>query len=181
MPKQLPAVMLDPQSPVFKTRDAAANAVSVDFAKYPNEQAAVVIKRPDGTFGYSTKVSQADEGFAMRALLPKGFSLAATVHSHPGTDDRGQVFSPDDLQTATQLGVPSFVRFAKDNSIRQYVPGQTKTQKTDLYGSSVKTAVGDPTSACPIRRPSKVPATPALAASGGPTVINRDDPVTTEN
>jgi hypothetical protein len=185
MPKPLPAVTLDPQSPVFKTRDAAANAVSIDFPKYPNEQAAVVIKRPDGTFGYSTKTSQDAEGFALRALLPKGYSLAATVHSHPGDDARAGVFSPDDLQSAQQLGVPAFVRFSKDNSIRQYIPGVTKTQKTTMSGDKfgVNTAIGDPVALDP---PATTPAIAASAPRPGSTaslvgdVVNRDDPVTQE-
>lgn len=200
MAKPLPAVTLDPQSPVFKTRDAAANAVSVDFAKYPNEQAAVVIKRPDGTFGYSTKTSQDNEGFALRALLPKGYSLAATVHSHPGDDERAGVFSTDDLNTAKQLGVPAFVRFSKDNSIRQYIPGQTKTQKTTMSGDKfgVDTAYGDPiaqdvpgnniTSSAQVapNLPAPTPAAAATSATPIPgttaaligDVTNRDDPVT---
>lgn len=195
MPKSLPSVTLDPQSPVFKTRDAAANAVSVDFAKYPNEQAAVVIKRPDGTFGYSTKTSQDAEGFALRALLPKGYSLAATVHSHPGDDDRAGVFSTDDLNTATQLGVPAFVRFSKDNSIRQFIPGVTATQKTTMSGDKfgVKTAVGDPIAQepgnnvassaqvatnLPTPTPSSAAPTPGTTAALIGDVTNRDDPVT---
>lgn len=143
MPKP-PAVTLDPNSPVFTSLDAAANAVSGGYAKLPGEQAAVIIRRPDGTYGYSTSVSQGQEGFALRALLPQGHSMAAIVHSHPGDDDRGQVFSTDDLNTAKQLNVPSYVRFNKDNSIRQYIPGKTATQKTSLYGSNVATAIGDP-------------------------------------
>lgn len=146
MPKQAPAVTLDPNSPIFKTRDGAADAVSREYGKVPNERASVVIKRPDGTYGYSTSVDQADEAFALRALLAKGYSLAGIVHSHPGTDDRGQVFSTDDLTTANSLNVPSYIRFNKDNSIRQYVPNQTKTQKTTMSGDKfgVNTAMGDP-------------------------------------
>ena len=39
MPKQAPAVTLDPNSPVFQTPDGAADAVSKDYAKAPSEQA----------------------------------------------------------------------------------------------------------------------------------------------
>lgn len=184
--KQAPAVTLDPNSPVFKTPDAAADAVSKDFSKAPNEQAAVLIKRPDGTYGYSTTVSQADESFALRALLPKGYSLGGIVHSHPGSDDRAGVFSTDDLNTAKQLGVPSFVRFSKDNSIRQYIPGKTQTQKTNLYGSNVSTAVGDPIAAMlldatPITPPTVTTApapTPGTTAALIGNVVPRDDSVT---
>jgi hypothetical protein len=199
MPKQAPSVTLDPNSRVFKTLDAAADAVSKDYGKVSNERAAVLIKRPDGTYGYSTTVDQQDEGFALRALLAKGYSLAGIVHSHPGSDDRGQVFSTDDLNTAKTLGVPSYVRFQKDNSIRQYIPGKTATQKTTMSGDKfgVNTAIGDPLALEPEPAPNQpaqvsqtaapiVPPTVTTAPAPVPgttaaiigDVARRDDPVT---
>lgn len=174
MPKLAPAVTLDPNSPTFKTPDGAADAVSQGFAQQPGEQAAVVIRRPDGTYGYSTTTSQQQEGFTLRALLPKGHTLAAIVHSHPGDDDRGQVFSTDDLNTAAQLNVPSYIRFDHDNSIRKYTPGTTKTQKTTMSGDKfgVNTAVGDPIAP---EAPPVPDGTPDALVSG---VVNRDEPVT---
>lgn len=145
MPKQAPAVTLDPNSPIFQTPDGAADAVSKNFVG--NEQSAIVIKRPDGTYGYSTVTPQQQEtAFALRALLAKGHSMAAIVHNHPGGDDAGQVFSPDDINTAKQFNVPSFIRFNKDSSIRRYTPGQTKTKNMPMSGQAFgyNVAAGDP-------------------------------------
>lgn len=148
MPKQSQLVTLDTNSPSFKTAGGAAAAVSKDFAlTKDSEQAAVVIRRPDGTYGYSTVApQQTHDSFALRAGIPKEYSLAGIVHSHPGTDAIAGVFSPQDLQVAESLKVPSFIRFNNDNSLRQYVPGTTKTQQTFIDGSKfgVKSALGDP-------------------------------------
>lgn len=147
-PSQL--VTLDPDSPEFDDPASAADAVSRDFGKLKDvEQAAVVIKKPNGKYGYSTVAPQTThDSFALRAGLPKDHSIAGVVHSHPGADALGQVFSPQDLNVADKLGVPSYIRFINDNSIRQYQPGQTKTQNTptpgDRFGMGTKSAVGDP-------------------------------------
>lgn len=163
------AVTLDPNSPVFQTPDAAADAISQGF-KGKNEQAAAIIKRPDGTYGYSTVTPpQTETNFALRLQLPQGHALAGIVHNHPGTDSAGQVFSPDDINVANQLKVPSFIRFNKDSSIRQYIPGVTATQR--VVGGD-KTALGDPIAATPAPG-----TTQALVGS----LVNRDDPVTQEN
>lgn len=143
---QPPAVTLDGASPVYHTIDGAANAVSGPFAaQQQNEQAAVIIRRPDGSYAYSTVAPQTDhDKFALRALLQKGYTMAGIVHSHPGTDAMGQVFSPQDLGTADQMKVPSFVRFS-DGSIRKYVPGVTHTQPYQVSGNrfGIKSAQGD--------------------------------------
>lgn len=148
MAKPLPlAVTLDGASPSYKTADGAADAVSKAFpAQKDNEQAAVIFQRPDGTYGYSTVAPQTDhDNFSLRAQIPTGHKLAGIVHSHPGADAYGQVFSPRDLEVADQLKVPSFIRFNSDSSIRRYVPGTTSTQKTQVSGNrfGLKTAYGD--------------------------------------
>jgi proteasome lid subunit RPN8/RPN11 len=133
-----------------------------------NEQAAVIIQRPDGSYGYSTVAPQNDhDNFALRALLAKDHKLAGIVHSHPGADAYGQVFSPKDLDVSENLKVPSFIRFNSDSSIRKYVPGTTKTQRTQVSGNKfgLKTAVGDAIA--------QEQAEPATAA-----VVQRDSAVT---
>jgi hypothetical protein len=125
------------QGPTFESLDQAAHEVSKDFGKQPDvEQSAALFKGPDGRYAYSAAVSNSDhDNFGMRVGLPKGVTLAGIVHSHPGSDDLGQYFSPGDLSVANQLKVPSYIRFLKDNSIRRYTPGQSSTSY--LLGSRV--------------------------------------------
>lgn len=184
MPKQSQIVTLDSSSPSFQTAAAAADAVSKSFAQQKDtEQAAVVIKRPDGTYGYSTVAPQeTHDSFALRAQFPKDHVLAGIVHSHPGTDALGQVFSPQDLQVAETLKVPSYIRFVNDNTIRQYVPGTTKTQNTQVAGNKfgVRSAVGDPIEQEPISPPPPPSSASTIAAPSSPLsmVVRRDDSVT---
>jgi hypothetical protein len=142
-----PKVKIDPNSPAFDNPDAAADAVSRDFSSSPNEQIAVVVRRPDGKFVYSEVAPGRNDSSSVTALLPKGHTLAGIAHSHPGAEQSAQVFSPGDIATASSLKVPSFVRFGHDNSIRKFVPGKTKT--TILSGSDpeqglLRVSHGDP-------------------------------------
>lgn len=137
-----PRISLDPNSPVFDSADEAANAMAGTFGstKKVNERAGVLLKDGDGKYRYSTTVDGSNDQFALAAQIPQGMTFAGIVHSHPGTDQRGSVFSPDDVNTANQLKVPSYVRFAgADGAVRKYVPGQTKTSQ-----------MADPTSRMPL-------------------------------
>ena len=159
-----PLVTIDPNAQTFGSPDEAADAVSKNFVDPDNrdkgEQIAVIVKRPDGKFVASTAAAPANhDNSALRIGLPKGHTLAAIVHSHPGNDDLGQTFSNSDISTANQLKVPSFIRFAKDGSIRKYTPG--KTNKFQYTGSTpsggteqLYAAHGDPIEVPPAPAPS---------------------------
>lgn len=129
------AIGVDPKSPAFDSVDEAANALAASFPSKGSETAGMVYKSSDGKFRFSTTIPGSDDHFALRAAVPKGASLAAIVHSHPGKDARGQVFSGDDLKTADQLKLPSYVRFLDGNSVRAYRPGVTKTESMAGVGS----------------------------------------------
>lgn len=142
-----PKVKIDPNSPVFDTVDAAADARSRDFSSNPNEQIAVVVRRPDGKYVYSGTAPGRNDSSSLTALLPKGHTLAGIVHSHPGQEQSAGVFSPGDIATAGALKLPSYVRFGHDNSIRKFVPDKTKT--TILAGADpeqgvLRVSYGDP-------------------------------------
>jgi hypothetical protein len=174
MAKQSPQVTLDPNSPVFQTPDGAAAAVSKMFANLPGEQSAACILRPDGTYGYSTISPQQEEShFEMRVALPKDHKLACVIHSHPGNDQDGQYFSSDDIDVANKLNVPSFIRFNRDDSIRRYTPGQTKTTSIPMSGHpfGVKAAVGDQIA----QEPVQVVASPGIVDS--PVVVRDNSPI----
>lgn len=119
---------VDPQSPAFDDLDAAATALGARFPASGAESAGMLYKGADGKFRYSTTVPGTDDHFELRAIVPRDSSLAGIVHSHPGKDAAGQVFSPDDLATAAQLKLPSYVRFLDANAMRVYRPGVTPTQ-----------------------------------------------------
>jgi hypothetical protein len=134
MPKQSP-INIDPNSPLFGSLDEAANAFGATFPNADVETAGMLYKDADGKYRYSTTIPGTDEHFELRALVPKGASLGAIVHSHPGKDQYGQVFSPDDLKTADLLKLPSYVRFLQANQMRVYRPGITPTEKMQLQDS----------------------------------------------
>lgn len=111
------------------------------------EHAGVILKDPSGKY-YATDptVSAIHDQFALKVQLQKGWSIAGVYHTHPGADQLGQYFSPNDLNVANQLKVPSYIRFLKDDSIRSYTPGQTSTRRIDYPGSpfGLHVAKGDP-------------------------------------
>lgn len=174
-----PLVTLDPNAQAFDSPDQAADTISKDFVDPKNvnagEKIAVILKRPDGKYVPSTVASTGGENHsALRMQIPAGHSLAAIVHSHPGMDDAGQQFSAADLDVADKLKVPSFIRFAKDGSIRKYVPGQTKTFKVSGWSPSGSTeyqraATGDPIAA-PISESSSAAAQDQTGPGAGQTV-----------
>lgn len=141
MSTKAPAIQVDPNSPVFDSADEAANAFAATFgsSKKINEKAGVLFKSSDGKYRYSTAIEGTNDQFALRAQVPDGMAFGGIVHSHPGTDARGAVFSPDDVSAADKLKVPSYIRFSGDNGVRKYVPGQTKTSQ-----------MSDPTSRMPL-------------------------------
>ena len=143
MPNQFPIVGPHPQSPAFDSLDQAAHEVSGGFdKKSKTEQSAALFRRADGKYLYSAPVTNSDhDNFGMRVQLPQGVTLAGVVHSHLGQDDLGQYFSPNDLNIANQLKVPSYIRFMRDDSVRRYTPGQTSTTYLRGYGTHV--AKGD--------------------------------------
>jgi hypothetical protein len=143
MPNPFPIVSPVAQGPVFDSLDQAAHEVSKDFGKQPSvEQSAALFKRSDGKYQYSNAVTNSDhDNFGMRVQFPQGVTLAGVVHSHPGNDELARYFSPNDLNIANQLKVPSYIRFLKDNSIRKYTPGQTAT--TYMQGLGTHVSKGD--------------------------------------
>jgi hypothetical protein len=141
-----------------------------------NEQAAVIFKRPDGSHVYSTVAPQVThDTFALRAQMPKGYTLSGIVHSHPGTDGDAYKFSPNDLDVANKLGVPSYIRFLGNNQMRKYVPGSTKTQTVGSGISKQTVAYGEPLLPEPTDQPTgALSAVPAPAPTGALAAASPD-------
>lgn len=143
------SISVDPNSPTFDHPDYAASALSKNFGTTKSgEHAGVIFQRPDGKYVYSTVTPQSGDTFSLKASVPSGYKLAGIVHSHPGDDDDAGYFSPTDVDVANQLKLPSYIRFLKDDSMRKFVPGVTKTQRIGGFGSQI-VAQGDPISSPP--------------------------------
>lgn len=143
MPNQ---ITIDPKSEKYISLDGAAKACAALFPNGAGETAGVVFKDPAGQFLCSTTVPGSADHFEFRVGVPRGVSLGAILHSHPGKDAYGQVFSPDDIKMANQLKLPSYVRFMDANDTRVYRPGVTATEKMPLAGNKFGAIVarGDP-------------------------------------
>ena len=150
-------LLVDPNSPAFSDTHAAARAIGNNFSDKGGEQAAAIIKGTDGQYRYTTSVPGTQDNFSMHVGLRQGESLAGIMHSHPGTDNDAKVFSPNDIDTANQLKVPSYVQFSgQNNAIRMYTPGVTKTRSVPSQGyqaGNMQVADGDPLPAPPKSMP----------------------------
>jgi Domain of unknown function (DUF4329) len=175
-------VTIDDKSPSFDTADQAANALSatLDDGSHKIERAGMLYAGSDGKYKYSTTITGSHDNFALAATIPPGYKLAGIVHAHPGKDEDGQMFSPDDVQVANRLNLPSYVRFLNSGDTRKYVPGKTETKDFYPRGASYpsKAAVGDPLE---LPQPSTTPpATPTTntPAPSSPPVTARDSDIT---
>ena len=150
----LPLAQIDATDPGQQDLDTSAYSVLNNLENSGHESAGLIMQHPNGQYFHTIPIPSAQhDQFAFRAALQKGWKLAAIYHTHPGADTEGQVFSPQDLQTAAQMGIPSYIKFLNDGSIRKYAPGQTKTQDQRIPGSSFtnKVAKGDPVDSSAIR------------------------------
>lgn len=140
---KVPLAAPDPVAKPVDSLDAAALAFKNQLdPKAHTEQAGVFYGTPTG-YQPSIPVTQREhDRFALRASIPKGDTLGAIFHNHPGDDERAGVFSSEDIQTATQLKVPSYVMF-QDGSVRKFVPGTTKTHSMRFTGDRFDTKVAD--------------------------------------
>jgi hypothetical protein len=165
----MPVIMPDTESPEFDTTAAAAHALSAKFKSQKDdnkETAGILYKKPNGKFVYSTTLHGTGDHFELQAGLPKGHSIAGILHTHPTDAIESQVFSPDDINIAKHLNVPSYVNFLHDGSMRVFTPGKTMTQSMRPSGSSfsLNVAHGD---VVPPPAPIQAPADtqPAVAAA----------------
>lgn len=143
----LPLAQVDPNPTFYEDQDESGfNALS-ELGDDSQEDAGLILQNPEGKYTYTHPLSSSQhDHFGFRAALQNGWKIAGVYHTHPGSDADGQVFSPDDLSMAAKLGVPSYIKFLKDGSIRKYMPGQTQTQNMPAVGNKfgLKVSTGDP-------------------------------------
>lgn len=174
MPDEIPLAQLDPESSWDPDMEASATAALRALQPSVTEHAGLIYQNPQGQYARSIATTQgARDGFALRAQLNANQKLAAIWHVHPGDDDNGQIFSPNDVATAEKLKVPSYVLFQKDNSIRKYTPGKTKTYdlpSADKFTRNFTVSRGDPVGVNPDQtRKMAVEQAYADVAKSGPT------------
>lgn len=112
------------------------------------EQAGAIFQNPQGLYGYSRPITMQDrDNFAFDVKSGAEQKLAAFWHTHPSDmrgDDSG-FFSPNDLDVANKLDIPSYIKFLADGSLRRYTPKKTRTLTRRVAGSmaSIRVSRGD--------------------------------------
>lgn len=127
---KVPLASLDPTSGTYDDLDSAAQAFYGAIGAHDPklEESGVIFSDTDGKFHYSIPSAQHDDAFKMRVPQSATQKLAALFHSHPaGEGQESLLFSPDDVQVANQLKVPSYIYFERDGTMKKYIPGVTKT------------------------------------------------------
>lgn len=125
----LPIARLDPSCVWNADIDAAAMGILGQLRKSLTEAGGVLYRNANGEYCYSKPItSSKDQHIEYKIALPKGMSVAGMYHTHPATiPELGGVFSPDDVQMADTLKVPSYIHAQADDEVRRYTPGVSKT------------------------------------------------------
>lgn len=109
-----------------------------------------IYRRPDGKYAFGLPATEGKRSsFSGSVKFPKGSVLAALVHNHPGASvaDEGQSkFSQEDIDIATQLGLPSIITFGSDMAISRYTPGVDNVLrgKANSQARSARYSIGTP-------------------------------------
>jgi len=139
MSKPVPSRLADSYQTYPTAREASAAALrGIDTKKF-ERGGGVLYNKEQNIYAATEPVGQNDGShFAAAVSIPKGWSLDSTYHSHP-SGKRSTQFSEDDISTAQQLKVPSYVLAYDDNKIRMFDPASSKVSKDD-FGDKMSTA-----------------------------------------
>jgi hypothetical protein len=123
----------------YPTAQAAAVAALRGISDQKNEfGGGVLYNKEQNVYAPTEAVGQGDGAHFQAAVgIPKGWQLHSTYHTHPAGEERSTQFSPNDIDTATQLKAPSYVLARKDDKIRVFDPSSSKVQKDPGPGSLV--------------------------------------------
>lgn len=108
-----------------------------DFAS--REYATCFIASSDGVVRASPLIRGENDSFKLVVSLHKGDRIIALFHSHPGSNSSTRQFSAQDVATAKQLNVPSYIYLIKDGVFKQYIPFRNST---DIQRGGDETASG---------------------------------------
>jgi len=124
---KVPVAMLDKSRQCYSTPDEAALDVMSTLPPKAREVAFAIYRNqgPEGVaqFCASIGIPGTESNFSMR-LDPKAGknALAALAHTHPASEAEN-TFSADDVLTANNLNVPSYIRGNGNGQVRRYTPG----------------------------------------------------------
>jgi hypothetical protein len=137
----------------FATIDDAALAAlrSAMIHTDCHEYAGAIIER-NGSYSFTQPAASHNDTFELRIRLDQGAHLAAIYHTHPRcrVGEESEYFSPDDVATAKQLRVPSYIGVQFDHSVRRFTyatdqtvdytpPGQRQTFGRSAVGNIITT------------------------------------------
>lgn len=109
----------------FETLDSAAAAglsIASVAGQEDHEYAGVIYKSADGSYCYTTPVSNgSDENFNIQAQIPTGSKLAGLFHTHPAFPESDQ-FSEADINVAKAMHLPSFIKIIASGEIKLFDP-----------------------------------------------------------
>ena len=127
MSAELPVSKPDASCTGFQTESEAATAALTLAYSYGgvDEFGGGIFQTADNLYCFTTPVGNGDDsGFAVKVMKPKGSKLTAIYHTHP-KNANDWFFSSNDLLTAKQLGVHSYVLVVSTKTIITYKTGDT--------------------------------------------------------
>jgi hypothetical protein len=146
--EKIPLAVLDPTCQWTDSKDQAAvtalgNAAQASTSR---ETGGAIFQNAQGEYCYSIPVgANSANHFQLRAQSTPAQKVVGIYHTHPDVGSEGGSFSPDDVNVANQLKLPSYIRALKDGTVKRYEPGVTKTQSVGTFGSkSAGTLVPQP-------------------------------------
>lgn len=116
----------------------AATAAAVGISPH-YETGGILFQGKDGKFFFSepaTEGKKKDDGFRIRVKVPPGATPVGIFHNHPVRNRQADMFSPEDVQMADQLGVPSFIINSKTGQIRRFHPKEDERATNGRFKGS---------------------------------------------
>lgn len=103
----------------FPSTDAAAiSALRAALPLSETTERAGAVVRDGSCYRITTLIEGERDRFAMNLVKPRSAKLAAIFHTHPPAE-HDERFSPEDVQAAAALRVPSYIGIVRDGSIRR--------------------------------------------------------------
>lgn len=132
---------------LFRSPDEAAIDALNKITEPTYELGGVVYKDKDGFYSYSNPQGDERSGkFKAEVRIPRSATPTAIYHTHPGYGDAAEPaesFSPDDVKTADQLKMLSYIRAMESGNIKKYEPGKSKTESLGFGVHRGKQATGE--------------------------------------
>lgn len=143
MPKPLPSALGDGYVTYPSADQAAMAALRSIQEKHVETGGAVLFNPQAGHYAYTQPVGKNDTGhFSAAVQVPPGWQMAALFHTHP-VGARSTEFSPDDIDMARQLKVPSYILPLYDGKVRSFDPASSPVSKSPQGPFAVGSVVED--------------------------------------